>query len=230
MDRDYDVRSHAPERFCRHMFGQEPVNQHPSFVFNRDKQPRIRAGSAQRRSHWAFCKANGLAGKQIGGHDAERNPHLFECLDVGKPPQKSFEAFIRRHAHSRDRPAAKIPEVRQDALAFQFVQRGTSRISGTHQRANARPREKINGNSIFFEDSEHAQMRDSPRESSAERYANHRTAFGLRFAIREGANAFDRRSDPPQDVTHAFGPLYIEHFTAPEVASDFRLTTGCPFL
>lgn len=65
-------------------------------------------------------------------------------------------------------------------------------VGGADQRANARTGQKVNWDCIFFEDSQHSQMRDAARKASSKRHAHNGTPFFMGFAVSEAANPFHR--------------------------------------
>lgn len=101
---------------------------------------------------------------------------------------------------------------------FELIERSASCVSGPYERADARSRQKVNGDCIFFKNTQDAQMRNAAREPSAERHAHNRATLLVRFTVGEVADSFYRRADPSDDVAHGLCPCYIEHFSAYKVA------------
>ena len=74
-------------------------------------------------------------------------------------------------------------------------------VGNGKQRAGARSSKIIDRNMFLFEHAQHAQVRDSSRESSPERHADAGPRLGLRDGLRVGkfAHALDCVLQPAQD-------------------------------
>ena len=147
-------------------------------MFNGQEKTGVSARSSKRGADLSLGEMDGLARKQVGGNDSQRNFHLGESSRGSETMEEIIEALVGSHAHARKRPASKITEASQTSLASHFVEGCSAGIGGGDQSANAGAGDEINGNLVLFQDAQYANVGDAPRESAAQRDSD----FGPRTA------------------------------------------------
>ena len=131
------------------------------------KHSRIGATGADRVNQFTAGEDGRLAGHYVRRSYRQRNPQLFEGLAAQYLPQKSRHFVVIKDSKAGEAPAGEIFESNQRCNLFQFLGGDAAGIGCPDHRSYASAGYEIDGDVLFFQDLEHADVGQATGKSSA---------------------------------------------------------------
>jgi len=165
--------AHGAEGRCGHFHGHRAIHEVPVQVPHGLEQARVRATGADGKQDIArVAKYHGPATAEVGGDDCQRDAHLFEAVDLEKPPEELVHALACGETERVQRPPRYVFEAHRPGDAGDLIRSRTARVRGGNNGAGTHARNHADGHAVFFENAQNADVRDAARKPASKSNAD----------------------------------------------------------
>jgi len=169
--------AHLAQGLSGHGIGEHAVDQKTAVNPHRQEHAWIGTTGADGIDERSGMKDHSFPGGKIRSRDRQRNSQIFKGFCLEKIVEKSDHPLVAGESAAGESPARKVPEAHPGGKLFTLRNAQSAAVGSADQGTHARAGNKTYRNIFFFEDFQHANMRNAPGKTTAQSQSYARTSF-----------------------------------------------------
>src|SRR5271165_1853706 len=162
------IGSHLPQRAGGNGMGQHAVDEQAPANLYGQEHSWISATGAHWIDQGSRMKDHAFAGREIRRGHGQRDAQFFERFDLQQLIQKSDHALVTGKAVARERPTGNMLEAHPGGNLLEIRSRESAAIRGADERAHTGSGNIADGDVLFFEDLENADVGHAASKATAQ--------------------------------------------------------------